>query len=59
MLNVGISLMLTSELEGGWLDNGKGDPCNVGGGEVTPLPRLDMEEMDEVGVRRVVGWEGR
>jgi len=31
----------------------------VGGGEVTPLPRLEMEEMDEVGVRRVVGWEGR
>ena len=47
---------LTSELAGGWPAKGTGDPCRVGGGEVTPLLRLEMEE---VGVRRVVGWEGR
>ena len=48
--------LVTSELAGGWPDKGTGDPCRVGGGEVTPLLRLEMEE---VGVRRVVGWEGR
>jgi len=26
---------------------------------VTPLLRLEMDEMEEVGVRRVVGCEGR
>lgn len=33
-----------------------------GGGEVTPLLRVDREEiedMEEVGVRRVLGWDGR
>ena len=55
-LHIGMKELITSEFAGGWPAKGTGDPCRVGGGEVTPLLRLEMEE---VGVRRVVGWEGR
>lgn len=49
---------------GGWVCiHGTGEAWRGGGGgEVTPLLRVDMEdieEMEEVGVRRVLGWEGR